>query len=226
MDANVPVKCQSPDCSAPSASPNNLDASPGDWKAFPWHKFPGFSISERVGRQTSWVWQHAFDIQARDSPTKRKWVCKHCLRKAKPKMTDFSAVGTQNIEKHLFREHGLVDKSGRRKPPALWKGKQEKTPSKNIVEMLNLDTSDPKEQAIANALIQRFDRDHFQRLLLEWVIDANISFRQPEHGRLRRIFEYRNPSVAATNAHISHDTDRVTRFEVESSTFISNKRHA
>jgi hypothetical protein len=108
-------------------------------------------------------------------------------------MTDFSAVGTQNIEKHLFREHGLVDKSGRRKPPALWKGKQEKTPSRNIVEMLNLDTSDPKEQAIANALIQRFDRDHFQRLLLEWVIDANISFRQPEHGRLRRIFEYLNP---------------------------------
>ncbi|KAF6513037.1 hypothetical protein HZS61_007977 [Fusarium oxysporum f. sp. conglutinans] len=123
-------------------------------------------------------------------------------------MTDFSAVGTQNIEKHLLREHGLVDKSGRRKPPALWKGKQEKTPSRNIVEMLNLDTSDPKEQAIANALIQRFDREHFQRLLLEWVIDANISFRQPEHGRLRRIFEYLNPSVAATNAHISHDTVR------------------
>ncbi|KAG7404489.1 putative AC transposase [Fusarium oxysporum f. sp. rapae] len=208
MDANVPVKCQSSDCSAPNTSPNNLNASPDDWKAFPWHKFPGFSISERVGRQTSWVWQHGFDIQAHDSLTKRKWVCKHCLRKAKPKMTDFSAVGTQNIEKLLFREHGLVDKSGRRKPPALWKGKQEKIPSRNIVEMLNLDTSDPKEQAIANALIQRFDRDHFQRLLLEWVIDANISFRQPEHGRLRRIFEYLNPSVAATNAHISHDTVR------------------
>ncbi|KAJ0133790.1 Uncharacterized protein HZ326_23138 [Fusarium oxysporum f. sp. albedinis] len=49
MDANVPVNCQNPDCSAPSASPNNSDASPDDWKAFPWHKFPGFSISERVG---------------------------------------------------------------------------------------------------------------------------------------------------------------------------------
>ncbi|EWZ28323.1 hypothetical protein FOZG_17964 [Fusarium oxysporum Fo47] len=49
MDANVPVNCQNPDCSAPSASPNNSDASPDDWKAFPWHKFPGFSISERAG---------------------------------------------------------------------------------------------------------------------------------------------------------------------------------
>jgi hypothetical protein len=85
---------------------------------------------------------------------------------------------------------------------------KEKIPSRNIVEMLNLDASDPKEQAIANALIQRFDRDHFQRLLLEWVVDANISFRQPEHRRLRRVFEYLNPSVAATNAHISHDTVR------------------
>jgi hypothetical protein len=66
-------------------------------------------------------------------------------------MTDFSVVGTQNIEKPLFREHGLVHKSGRRKPPALWEGKQEKPPPRNIVEMLNRDTSDPREQAIANA---------------------------------------------------------------------------
>ncbi|KAM3536991.1 hypothetical protein ARSEF1564_010088 [Beauveria bassiana] len=74
--------------------------------------------------------------------------------------------------------------------------------------MLSLNAHDPKEQAIANALIRRFDRDHFQKLLLEWVVDANISFRQPEHGRLRRIFEYLNPSVAVTNAHISHSTVR------------------
>ncbi|KAJ0130446.1 hypothetical protein HZ326_26461 [Fusarium oxysporum f. sp. albedinis] len=133
MDANVPVKCQSPDCSAPSTSPNNLDVSPVDWKAFSWHKFPGFSISERAGRQTSWVWQHGFYIQASDSPTKRKWVCKHYLRRVRSKVTDFTAVGTQNIEKHLIREHRLVDESERRKPPALWKGKQEKTRPRNIV---------------------------------------------------------------------------------------------
>ncbi|OAQ57863.1 restless-like transposase [Pochonia chlamydosporia 170] len=125
----------------------------------------------------------------------------------KPKTSDFSAVGTQNIEKHLFREHRLVDESGKRQP-ATGNWLKEKTPSRNIVEMLNLDASDPKEQSIANALIQRFDKSHFQRLLLEWVVDANISFRQPEHSRLRRIFEYLNPSVAATNAHISHDTVR------------------
>jgi hypothetical protein len=125
----------------------------------------------------------------------------------KPKRTDFSALGTQNIEKHLYRQHRLVDESGKRLP-ALAKRLKEKTPSLNIVKMLKLDTDNPKEQAIANALIQRFDKDQFQRLLLEWVVDANISFRQPEHWRLRRAFEYLNPSVAATNAHISHNTVR------------------
>ena len=74
--------------------------------------------------------------------------------------------------------------------------------------MLNLDASDPKEQAIANALIQRFDKDRFQKLLIEWVVDANVSFRQPKHRRLRHVFEYLNPSVTVTNAHISHDTVR------------------
>ncbi|OAA63224.1 transposase [Akanthomyces lecanii RCEF 1005] len=208
MDANVHVKRRrNSHCDTPIEPLLSLEPLPDDWKIFPWSKFSGFTISERAGRQTSWIWQHGFDIQARDSPSTRKWVCKPCLRKPKPKTSDFSAVGTQNIEKHLFREHRLVDESGRRSP-VMGRGWREKTPSRNIAEMLDLDACDPKEQAIANALIRRFDRDHFQKLLLEWVVDANISFRQPEHSRLRRIFEYLNPSVAVTNAHISHNTVR------------------
>jgi hypothetical protein len=196
-----------PDSSSPTAARIETSSLPDYWKAFPWNNFPGFTVSERAGRQTSWVWQHGFDIQTRDSPAKRKWVCRPCLQMPKAKRTDFSALGTQNIEKHLFREHKLVDESGKRQP-ALGKGAKEKRPSANIAQMLNLDTSNPKEQAIANALIRRFDKNRFQRLLLEWVVDANISFRQPEQWRLRRAFEYLNPSVAATNAHISHNTVR------------------
>ncbi|KAM4060428.1 restless-like transposase [Hirsutella rhossiliensis] len=187
METDVPTKPQrASDGGSSSKSFVNMDALQDEWSIFPWNHFPGYTISERAGRQTSWVWQHGFDIQPSDSPTKRKW----------------------NIENHLFKEHRLVDLSGKRGPPALGKGTRDKTPSKNIVEMLNLNASDPKEQGIANALIQRFDKDHFQRLLLEWVVDANVSFRQPEHCRLRHIFEYLNPSVAVTNAHISHDTVR------------------
>ncbi|KAM3536989.1 hypothetical protein ARSEF1564_010086, partial [Beauveria bassiana] len=208
MDADVHIKRRrTSDCDAQIEPFLSSDSSPDDWIIFPWNKFSGFTISERAGRQTSWIWQHGFDIQSCDSPLTRKWVCRPCLKKPKPKTSGFSAVGTQNIEKHLFKEHRLVDESGRR-PPATEKGWKDKTPSRNIAAMLSLNAHDPKEQAIANALIRRFDRDHFQKLLLEWVVDANISFRQPEHGRLRRIFEYLNPSVAVTNAHISHSTVR------------------
>lgn len=208
MDADVHIKRRrTSDCDAQIEPFLSSDSSPDDWSIFPWNKFSGFTISERAGRQTSWIWQHGFDIQSCDSPLTRKWVCRPCLKKPKPKTSGFSAVGTQNIEKHLFKEHRLVDESGRR-PPATEKGWKDKTPSRNIAAMLSLNAHDPKEQAIANALIRRFDRDHFQKLLLEWVVDANISFRQPEHGRLRRIFEYLNPSVAVTNAHISHSTVR------------------
>ncbi|KAM4067910.1 restless-like transposase [Hirsutella rhossiliensis] len=186
METDVPTKPQrASDGGSSSKSFVNMDALQDEWSIFPWNHFPGYTISERAGRQTSWVWQHGFDIQPSDSPTKRKW----------------------NIENHLFKEHRLVDLSGKRAARS-WERNQGQDPSKNIVEMLNLNASDPKEQGIANALIQRFDKDHFQRLLLEWVVDANVSFRQPEHCRLRHIFEYLNPSVAVTNAHISHDTVR------------------
>jgi hypothetical protein len=204
MEMNAPINPQLCDLSCTLSG--NLDPLPDEWKIFPWSRFPGYTISERAGRQTSWVWEYGFDIQPSDSPTKRKWVCKRCLRKVKPKMSDFSAISTQNIENHLFKEHGLVYSSGKRKPLAPLKGVKEKTPLRNIIEILNLNTSDPKEQAIANTLIQHFDKDHFQKLLIKWVVDANVSFRQPKHCRLRYLFEYLSPSVVVTNAHISPDT--------------------
>ena len=74
--------------------------------------------------------------------------------------------------------------------------------------MLDLDASDPKEQAIADALIQCFDKDRFQKLLIEWVLDYKVSFCQPEQCRFWHVFEYLDPSVAVTNVHISHNTVR------------------
>ena len=74
--------------------------------------------------------------------------------------------------------------------------------------MLKLDAHDPREQQIANEIISQFDRDHFQRLLTDWVVDSNQSFRETENERLRAVFEYLNPSVIATEAHLAHDTIR------------------
>ncbi|KAM3448286.1 hypothetical protein NHJ6243_010119 [Beauveria neobassiana] len=68
---------------------------------------------------------------------------------------------------------------------------------------MKLDTRLPREQDIANSLVQGFDRKHFQRLLLKWIVEENHSFRVCEQGRLRRIFEYLNPLVKITDANIS-----------------------
>lgn len=171
MESYMPVKVQSPSdnedtCDIISGTLDPIAAD--EWVTFPWNKFPGYTVSERAGKQTSWVWQHGFDIQSSDHPTKRKWVCKPCLKRPKSRCTDFSAVGTQNIENHLFKDHSLVDASGKRPPPGHVSRINEKTPSRSIADMLNLNVSDPKEQAVANALIRRFNKDHFQKLLIEW----------------------------------------------------------
>ena len=49
----------------------------------------------------------------------------------------------------------------------------------------------------------------FQALVLNWVIESNSSFRTIEHESLRDVFEYLNPCVAETNAHMVHDTARL-----------------
>ncbi|PMB64131.1 hypothetical protein BM221_009924 [Beauveria bassiana] len=94
----------------------------------------------------------------------------------------------------------MVDAKSRKKPS---------TGYQTITNAFNLDLSVPREQAIANHIIKKFDKNVFQRLVVE-------SFREPENERLRDIFKYLNPLVASADAHISHDTVRkraVTEFE-------------
>ena len=102
----------------------------------------------------------------------------------------------------------MTDPSGKRQQLKAKNRVAEKTPFCNIVAMLGLDVSKLREQEIANALIRRFDKSRFQKLLIEWMVDSNGSFRQAEHPRLRRIFEYLNPSVEQTQAYIGHDIVR------------------
>jgi hypothetical protein len=74
--------------------------------------------------------------------------------------------------------------------------------------MMKLDTRDSREQQIANQIIGRFDRSTFQRLVVGWIINSNSSFRQSEDPYLRAAFEYLNPLVKSTEAHVTHDTVR------------------
>ncbi|KAJ0134532.1 hypothetical protein HZ326_22422, partial [Fusarium oxysporum f. sp. albedinis] len=64
-------------------------------------------------------------------------------------------------------------------------------------------TTGSGEQAIANGFIKNFDKKHFQRLLMEWIVEANLSFETAEHDKLRKIFAYLNPCVKLCDANLS-----------------------
>jgi hypothetical protein len=73
---------------------------------------------------------------------------------------------------------------------------------------MKLDLHDPREQAIANGFIKRFDKEHFRRLLINWIVAKNHSFSIAEEAELHAIFDYLNPSVSARKANITHTTVR------------------
>ncbi|EXU94742.1 hAT family dimerization domain protein [Metarhizium robertsii] len=136
-------------------------------------------------------------------------------------------MGTQNAERHLWEQHKVQDPSGKRSAPA--SRKKSMTGYQTITKAFNLDLTAPREQAIANRFIKSFDRNVFQRLVVEWIVEGNLSFREPENKRLRTIFEYLNPLVASTDAHVGHDTIRkraVAEFEKHKGKVIEVLRNA
>ncbi|RYC78720.1 hypothetical protein BFJ63_vAg18407, partial [Fusarium oxysporum f. sp. narcissi] len=206
--------------------PPDQEDKKNSWALFPWKDFPGYTQSQRCASTSSWIWQFGYDIEKSDDDTKRRWVCKVCVDSRKPSPHSAASSGTQNAEIHLcvevkgltvfihilvtsrsdrlshtvstlWNDHKVCDPSGRRKPPSKAK---EKTPSRNIAEMMKLNTRDAREQQIANQIIGRFDRLVFQRLVVSWIINSNSSFRQSEDPYLRAAFEYLNPLVNTTEA--------------------------
>lgn len=89
--------------SGSSTHPRSLD----DWDAFPWHRFPNLTISERRGRPKSWIWQHEYDLQEIKDGTRHRWVCYKCVRKKDPRITAHLASATVNIETHLGNQHNI-----------------------------------------------------------------------------------------------------------------------
>ncbi|KAG6990881.1 putative AC transposase [Fusarium oxysporum f. sp. conglutinans] len=172
-----------------------------------WRCFPDYVWSQRVRDTPSWVWSFGYDVE--DSSGSRRWVCRRCIQNKNPKPRSFAEKGIQNANAHLFKGHGI------RAPPDKTKSAAEKKAEKlkakdqrSIAEVMKLDTRLPREQDIANSLAKGFDRKHFQRLLLEWIIEENHAFSVCEQGRLRQIFEYLNPLVKITDANITRTTIR------------------
>ncbi|KAL6405449.1 hypothetical protein AUP68_11205 [Ilyonectria robusta] len=151
-----------------------------------WAKFRGYSWSERSRDLSSWVWPFGFDIQ---NDKERRWVCKTCVLKRRIPIASYKAEGTQNIERHLDEIHKICDPTGKRKRPL-------KKAYPSVADRLCMDREDPQQQAIVNAYVKRFDRTQFQKLVVNWVVERQQSFREVESESLRAIFEYLNPSIS------------------------------
>ncbi|OBS15334.1 hypothetical protein FPOA_28515 [Fusarium poae] len=79
---------------------------------------------------------------------------------------------------------------------------------RSIADTLTLDPEKPREQAMANSFVKNFDRDHFQRMVMQWIVKSNLSFLTVEDEDLRAIFDYLSPSVSIRGGHLSADTLR------------------
>ncbi|OWT42456.1 PIF1-like helicase domain-containing protein [Pochonia chlamydosporia 170] len=191
----------------PFSPPPTTLPTPDKYDTRLWGHFPGWVWSERSKDNYSWAWEYGYDIQHDDE---RRWVCKPCIQKNDPRPKNFVAIGLQNALNHLYKDHGISAPDNKTKS-GLQKKAEEKPGSKrprSIVDIWKLDPLRPREQAIANSMIRGFNRNHFQRLLIEWIVDTNQPFSVVEHERLRDIFEYLNPAVKITNANISDTTVR------------------
>ncbi|KAM4067449.1 reverse transcriptase (RNA-dependent DNA polymerase) [Hirsutella rhossiliensis] len=125
--------------------------------------------------------------------------------KSDPRPKLYNHKGLQNAESHLFRDHsGIVDPSGKR----LAVKSTAAAPACSIATLLRLNPEVPRDQEIKNVLIKLFDKTAFQQMIVNWIVSTNRSFTTAKDPDLRAIFEYLNPSVSITEAHISDVTVR------------------
>ncbi|OWT42229.1 hypothetical protein VFPPC_18650 [Pochonia chlamydosporia 170] len=182
---DVPIDFELPVPSTPASSaessltpfspPPTTLPTPDKYDTRLWGHFPGWVWSERSKDNYSWAWEYGYDIQHDDE---RRWVCKPCIQKNDPRPKNFVAIGLQNALNHLYKDHGISAPDNKTKS-GLQKKAEEKPGSKrprSIVDIWKLDPLRPREQAIANSMIRGFNRNHFQRLLIEWIVDTNQPF--------------------------------------------------
>ncbi|KFA56342.1 hypothetical protein S40293_09845 [Stachybotrys chartarum IBT 40293] len=160
--------------------------------------FKASTLSQRNKDTKSWVWKYGLDIQ--DEGT-RRWVCTTCVRKNnRIKPTSYIDKNLSNAKNHLVYDHRIVDPTGKLGP----RGTKRKFQS--IADHFVLDTADTADRKFANKMIRNFDRDHFQQLITNWVVEANLPFRVAEHRALREVLQYLNPAVATTDANMTGKT--------------------
>ncbi|KAJ0130204.1 hypothetical protein HZ326_26698 [Fusarium oxysporum f. sp. albedinis] len=78
----------------------------------------------------------------------------------------------------------------------------------NQLTLHDLATKKRKRDDFHDELVTRFDKTTFQRYVVQWITDANLTFRVPEHKGLQKVFQYLNSLVHETSANLTHETVR------------------
>lgn len=187
---------------APSTLPPNAQKLHEDHM---FRHFRGWLFSERAKDTTSWTWDYGYDIQRAHE---RRWVCKLCIHQRAPQPKNFTHTGLQNASKHLFKEHHIRAPEGKTKSWMQLKAESVGKQHRSIADTLTLDPTKPREQAMANSFVKSFDKDHFQRMVMQRIVKSNLPFLTVEDEDLRAIFDYLSPSVSICGGHLSADTIR------------------
>ncbi|KAJ6440216.1 Cuticle-degrading protease [Purpureocillium lavendulum] len=169
------------------------------YEGIDWNRLAGFSIRKHRKRaRTGWVWEHGFDIENTDSGH-RYWLCKLCHRKKTTITHMYDAASTSQANSHMEEVHHVC-KGG----PMLPQRKKQRT----LLNMVDLDTHQPKDQALMNAFISSFDPLRFQHLLIRWVSCDNIPFHKLESPYFRDLMAYANSAIVDSGSVPTHSTIR------------------
>ncbi|KAJ6436796.1 putative 115 kDa protein in type-1 retrotransposable element R1DM [Purpureocillium lavendulum] len=169
------------------------------YEGIDWNRLAGFSIRKHRKRaRTGWVWEHGFDIENTDSGH-RYWLCKLCHRKKTTITHMYDAASTSQANSHMEEVHHVC-KGG----PMLPQRKKQRT----LLDMVDLDTHQPKDQALMNAFISSFDPLRFQHLLIRWVACDNIPFHKLESPYFRDLLAYANSAIVDSGSVPTHSTIR------------------
>lgn len=200
-------------CSAPNSSPEFSSSQPkGEvaedtsfsvdyigYEGIDWNRLLGFSIRQHRRRpRTGWVWEHGFDIEKGGSGH-RFWLCKVCHQKKATITHMYDAASTSQANGHMEDIH-RINRDG---PMSPWRKKQ-----RTLVDMVDLDSHRPKDQAVINAFIASFDPIRFQHLLTRWVACDNVPFHKLASPYFRDLMGYANRAIVDSGSLPTHSTIR------------------
>ncbi|KJZ69950.1 hypothetical protein HIM_10658 [Hirsutella minnesotensis 3608] len=174
-------------------------ARPG-YEGVDWSRLPGYTVSRQRRRpRTGWVWEHGYDIES-ESSGHRFWLCKRCHWKRAVITHLYDAASTSQANNHMEDVH-RISKGGPLSP--------RKKKQRTLLDMIDLDAHDARDQAVMNAVLSSFDPLHFQRLLIRWVACDDVPFNKLESPYFRELLEYANSAIIDTGSLPTHNTMRI-----------------